>query len=85
MQRPFVILISLILCLLIALPSAHSQKDVDSFSIKYNHADLRMIEVKDDQLHHAYHSLRHFEGGRDKTVRKRLWVSLRDCCKRSHR
>jgi len=73
MQRAVCILIFVISCFLISLPSAHSQKDGESFSIQYNHAGLRMIEVTDGRLHHIWHSLRQFGEGEGKTMHKRLW------------
>jgi hypothetical protein len=72
MQRAVCILVFLISCFLISLPSVHSQKGVASFSIQYNHAGLRMIEVKDGQLHYVWHSLRQFGEGEPMVMRQDL-------------
>jgi hypothetical protein len=55
-----------------ANPHAHSQGGSESFSIRYNHAGLYKIEVKDGQLHHVWHSLRHFREGEPMVMRQDL-------------
>jgi hypothetical protein len=61
-----------IFCLLTASPQADAQKAVESFFIRYNHAGLRAIEVKDGQLHHVWHSLRQFGDGEPMVMRQDL-------------
>jgi hypothetical protein len=72
MQRAVCILIFVISCFLISLPHAHSQELSQAFSIRYNRAGLRMIEVKDGQLHHVWHSLRQFGEGEAVVMRQDL-------------
>lgn len=72
MQRIVVILVLVIFCFLMAIPHIHSQQASESFSIQYNHAGLRKIEIKDGQLHHVWHFLRHFTEGEQMVMRQDL-------------
>lgn len=72
MKRTVHILILVIISLLTAVPFIHSQEESKPFSIQYNHAGLRKIEVKDGQLHYVWHSLRHFGEGEPMVMRQDL-------------
>ena len=72
MRRTTHILIPVIISLLIAVSFIHSQEASEPFSIHYNHAGLRKIEVRDGQLHYIWHALRHFRKGEPMVLRQDL-------------
>jgi hypothetical protein len=65
-------ILTIITCLLLTFSSIHPQEVTKPFSIHYNHAGLSMIVVKDGQLHHTWHSPRHFGEGEPMVMRQDL-------------
>ncbi|OGP89904.1 MAG: hypothetical protein A2031_06710 [Deltaproteobacteria bacterium RBG_19FT_COMBO_43_11] len=70
MKKVSVILILVASFFLAVFLNADAQVAKESFSIHYNHAGLRTIEVKEGQLHYVWHSSRIFGEGEPQVMRQ---------------